>query len=194
MITLLLDSTDKKLVVGLAIDEVLKDEIEYEAWQRQSEFMVIEIANILKRNGLSPKEVGEIVVSKGPGSYTGVRIALTIAKVYAYALNIPCFAVSSLNALKDQDKASICLINARSMRSYIGVYKGDECLLSDRIMPNSEVLTYIKDYPDYSICGEVEYLNLNSAPYDIAKNLLELRIDDNKVDDILALKAVYLKD
>ncbi len=194
MITLLLDSSNTLLVVGLAKDDKIIDEIIYEAWQKQSEFMILEIEKILKRNEINPKEVGEIIVSKGPGSYTGVRIALTIAKIYGYALNIPVFAVSSLQMLEKRDEISICLMNARSQRSYFGVYKNDEVIVEDKVLTNEEVKKYILDHPDYKVMGEVSYLSLNEEKSDILNNMLRLKSGKTKVENILTLKAIYLKD
>ena len=194
MITLLLDSSNSLLVVGLAKDNKVIDKTIYKAWQKQSEFMILEIEKILKRNNIDPKSVGEIVVSKGPGSYTGVRIALTIAKIYGYALNIPVFGVSSLQMLMEKNKPSICLMNARSARSYIGVYNDNEILMNDQVLTNEEVKKYIEEHPDYEVMGEVSYLNLKEKESDILNNMLFLRNENNKVTNILTLKAVYLKD
>lgn len=194
MITLLLDSSNTLLVVGLAKDNKVIDKTIYKAWQKQSEFMILEIEKILKRNNVDPKSVGEIVVSKGPGSYTGVRIALTIAKIYGYALNIPVFAVSSLQMLMEKNKPSICLMNARSARSYIGVYNNNEILMNDQVLTNEEVKKYIEEHPEYEVMGEVSYLNLEEKESDILNNMLFLRNENSKVENILTLKAIYLKD
>lgn len=57
------------------------------------------IETLLKDCDMLPKELDKIVVAKGPGSYTGVRIGVTIAKTLAWTLNIPLSGVSSLEAL-----------------------------------------------------------------------------------------------
>ena len=84
MYQLLLDSSNKYLSVGLSKDGKVVDKIFYEAWQRQSEMMVTEVDNILKRNNIDKSELDGVVVGVGPGSYTGVRIGVTIAKTIAY--------------------------------------------------------------------------------------------------------------
>ncbi|HOC81116.1 MAG TPA: tRNA (adenosine(37)-N6)-threonylcarbamoyltransferase complex dimerization subunit type 1 TsaB, partial [Bacilli bacterium] len=71
MYSLLLDSANRDLNVGLVQDGVIMDRISYQAWQRQSELMVKEVDNILRRNNLAAKDIGEVVVTIGPGSYTG---------------------------------------------------------------------------------------------------------------------------
>ena len=194
MISLILDSSNVYLNVGLAINNKLVDKISYEAWQKQSEYMIPEIHNILSRNKIDPKNVNEILVTIGPGSYTGVRIALTIAKVYGYSLNIPVYTFSSLEVLEVKDKYSICLENARSKRSYIGVYFNKEVILKDQVLTNTEVLEYISKHQEYALCGDLEYLNLSSSPSDIFNTMLYLKNESKRVLDIKALKAIYLKD
>lgn len=194
MYTLILDSTYKDLCVGLAKDNILIDSIIYEAWQKQSEYMVEEIQNILKQNNVDPKEINEVIVTNGPGSYTGVRIALTIAKIYCYCLKIPCYVLSSLKVLQKINKTSICIINARSNRSYIGVYKNNEVLLNDMIMKNEDVLNYIDKHKEYALCGDLLFLGLEGQKENIINNMLSLKNDKNKIDDIFNLKAIYLKD
>lgn len=206
MYTLLLDSSNKLLVAGLAKDNKVIDYIIYEAWQKQSEYMIKEIKNIFTRNNIDPKEINEIIVTKGPGSYTGLRIALTIAKIYGYILNIPVYALSSLEILldsKEDNINTICLMNARSSRSYIGIYSSNkEVLLEDKVLTNEEVKTLIKNNPTYKVSGDISYLNLdldNTNYYDLSNldllnNMLYLKDESNKVENILTLKAIYLKD
>lgn len=195
MLSLLLDSADKKLLVALFKDDKKFDEISYEAWQRQSELMIPELKKILDRNKIDPKEINEIIVTLGPGSYTGVRIALTIAKVYALSLNIPCYAISSLAALKSNRGNSICLINARSNRSYFAVYdENGKAIIQDKVLKNDEVINYINEHKDYHVCGDVTYLNIEGENNDLATSMYSLKSDDTLVENILSLKAVYLKD
>ena len=119
MLSLILDSANKELGVAIAKDNEIIDEIKYDAWQKQSELMIPEIEKIFKRNSISPKDINEILVSQGPGSYTGVRIALTIAKVYAYALNLPIYAFSSNSPVKFPFFTSIIPPNGAFVSSVI---------------------------------------------------------------------------
>lgn len=194
MYTLILESSNKLLLVALAKDDKIIDEIKYDAWQKQSELMILEIDHILKRNKLEAKAISKIITTLGPGSYTGVRIALTIAKIYGYTLNIPVYALSSLNILKSDHQPTICLLNARSNRSYIGVYQDDEVILKDQVYTNDEVLKYIEEHKDYQLSGDLEYLNLVGSDINISQNMLNLHSQKNLVKNILTLKAVYLKD
>ena len=193
MITILLDSSNTNLSVGIARDNLLLDYISYEAWQQQSEFMIPELDKLLKKYNIDKAEISEVVVAKGPGSYTGVRIAITIAKTIATSLNAKLYAISSLRVQKDCKNPSICLINARSGRSYIGVYIDDQVILDDQIMKNENVMNYIKEHPDYSVCGDVKYLGLEGVQSNNIKEMLNLK---NIVEPVnpLSLKPVYMKD
>ncbi|MCB9497923.1 MAG: tRNA (adenosine(37)-N6)-threonylcarbamoyltransferase complex dimerization subunit type 1 TsaB [Erysipelotrichaceae bacterium] len=192
--TILLDSSNTSLTVGLADEENLVDSISYEAWQTQSEHMIPELDKLMNKYQISKDDIASVVVAIGPGSYTGVRIALTIAKTIATALKIDLYPVSSLQILKNGDKPSICLINARSDRSYIGVYKNDTCLLKDQIMKNQDVKEYILNHANYSICGETDYLKIEGHKADIAKEMWGLKPSLVKATNPLGVVPVYLRD
>ena len=192
MYQLLLDSSNIFLSVGLAKDGKVFDKICYEAWQRQSEMMVTEVDNILKRNGLDKKDLDGVVVGIGPGSYTGVRIGVTIAKTIAYSLKIKLYAKSSLSLLKHQEFPTICVFNARSGRSYFGVYQGKKIIEKDAVIENEKVLDYIAKHPDYLVCGDTYQLGLESKEFDIISNLADF--NESEAVDPFRLNPVYLKD
>ena len=194
MITIFLDSSNRDMSVGIADEKKILDIISYEAWQSQSEVMVPELNKLLEKHQVRNQDIKDIVIANGPGSYTGVRIAVTIAKTISACLKCDILPVSSLHILKDNDNPSICLINARSKRSYIGVYQGENCLLEDQIMSNDEVLKYIEEHPDYSICGDVAYLNIQGVKSNVIEQMFLLKKSLKPVQNPLALKPVYMKD
>ena len=193
MITVLLDSSNTNLSVGVAKDNLLLDYVSYEAWQRQSEFMIVELNKLLEKHNVKKEEIKEVMVAKGPGSYTGVRIAITIAKTIAVALNTKLYAVSSLRVQKVRKRPTICLINARSGRSYMGVYEGNKILLDDCIMKNDDVMKYIQEHPDYSVSGDTKYLGIDGIESNNMQEMLDLK-DSLESINPLALKPVYMKD
>src|SRR5690554_4240228 len=118
MITLLLDSSGANLSVGLAKNNVLIGSIEQEAFQMQSELMVDAINKLCTDKNINPRDINEVIVGIGPGSYTGVRIAVTIAKVIGLALMVPIYEASSLQIMAGEGSPSVCVMNARRKRSY----------------------------------------------------------------------------
>ena len=194
MYSVLLDSSNTSLTVGLAKDNVMLESVSYEAWQSQSEHMIPELDNLLNKYGVDKKDISDVAVAIGPGSYTGVRIAITIAKTMAAALGCKIYAISSLRCQKDCKNPSICVINARSGRSYFGVFEDEKIIIEDCIMTNDKVLEYIASHPDYVVCGDARYLNVESKKPDIARELLTLKQISEPVDNPLAIKPVYMKD
>lgn len=193
MYQLLLDSSNIYLAVGISKDGKVIDSIFYDAWQRQSELMVNEIDNILKRNKIDKKELDAVVVGIGPGSYTGVRIGVTIAKTIAYALKIKVYAKSSLSLLKYKNEPTICLFNARSNRSYFAVYEGDKVIEKDTVLTNEEVLDYISKHPDYKLVGDTKQIGKESVELDVLSNLADYK-ESERVENIFLLNPLYLKD
>ena len=85
------------------------------------------IEHLLKDCQTTPDELTKIVVAEGPGSYTGVRIGVTVAKLMAWSLSIPLIGVSSLAALAANAhhfSGYICpLFDARRGLVYTGLYR-----------------------------------------------------------------------
>lgn len=192
--TILLDSSNISLSVGVALDDKLLKYTSYEAWQEQSEHMVPELDAILKSLNISKEEIKDVVVSIGPGSYTGIRISLTIAKTICTALDVPLYEVSSLQVLKNGNKPSICLINARSNRSYFACYQGNKALINDQILTNDKVLEFVNSHPDYSVCGDLKYLGLQGYQSNICEEMLSIKKDIKPVSNYLSAAPIYMKD
>lgn len=194
MFTVLLDSSNTSLTVGLAKDNLLLESISYEAWQCQSEHMIPELDNLLNKFSVKKEEISDVVVAIGPGSYTGVRIAITIAKTMATALGCKLYTISSLRCQKDRKSPSICVINARSGRSYFGVFEGEKIIVDDCILTNDKVLEYINEHPNYVVCGNTSYLGIEGKQSNIALELLDLKQYCQPAENPLAVKPVYMKD
>lgn len=98
------------------------------------------IEELLKECGITPAELEKVIVANGPGSYTGVRIGVTIAKTLAWSLNIPAVPVSSLEVLAANGRffnGFICpLFDARRGQVYTGLYRYQnreiECTIEDQ--------------------------------------------------------------
>lgn len=93
------DTSTASLAAAIVRDGETLDSILSFSERNHSVKVITEIKDLLTRNGLQAKDVDAIAVGQGPGSYTGVRIAVTAAKTLAWAWNKPLIAVSSLEAL-----------------------------------------------------------------------------------------------
>lgn len=108
-----------------------------------SSVLTVFIEELFKENNIQPKTLDAVAVSKGPGSYTGLRIGVSVAKGLCYGLNIPLVSVNSLEVLgkyaarnsekynfqKNEKPVLFCpMIDARRMEVYTALYnsEGDE--------------------------------------------------------------------
>ncbi|WP_226677646.1 tRNA (adenosine(37)-N6)-threonylcarbamoyltransferase complex dimerization subunit type 1 TsaB [Rossellomorea aquimaris] len=111
------------------------------------------IEQILKDCGIEAKELTKIVVANGPGSYTGVRIGVTLAKTLAWSLSIPLIPVSSLATLASSGRYFsgyiVPLFDARRGQVYTGLYEfqGDQlvCKEEDRNVMLEEWVIKLKE-------------------------------------------------
>ena len=88
--------------------------------QNLTEVTLPKIVSMFEKAKLQAKDIDKIIVVNGPGSFTGIRIGLTIAKVYAWSLKIPITTIYSLEAMSissEGKKVHVPIINAR--RGYV---------------------------------------------------------------------------
>ena len=100
------------------------------------------IDEVFKIAKLKPIEIDAVAVSKGPGSYTGLRIGVSSAKGLCFALNKPLVAISTLESLAEQvsfkDGYIIPMLDARRMEVYSAVYNSNLKLVREI---QAEILT-----------------------------------------------------
>ena len=97
MYTLFLDTHNQEVVVVLYKDGEVKQAVNKVSGYQHSQIALPLIKDVMDKEGIIPKALDQIIVVIGPGSFTGVRIAVTIAKTMAYSLNIPIKTIDSLH-------------------------------------------------------------------------------------------------
>lgn len=153
MILLFLETSTKLCSVALSNGEVLlASRQSFEDGYTHAENLHKFIDECLKEAKVSPKELDAIVVSKGPGSYTGLRIGVSAAKGLAYGLDIPIIALESLEIIAATCKAShpdfdvyIPMIDARRMEVYSASY--DRSL--NRLNPIQAIVVDSEEFDSY---------------------------------------------
>ncbi len=92
------------------------------------------VEQLLSKADLKPDQIDAVAVSKGPGSYTGLRVGVSAAKGYCYSLEIPLIAIDSLTSLAShflisseiaKDALLVPMIDARRMEVYTSVFNCD---------------------------------------------------------------------
>lgn len=174
---LYIDTSTSYLYAAIADETNLISSIKKEFGHRLSEEALPQIAELFSSKNISPKEIEKIIVVNGPGSFTGIRIGITIAKIYAWALNIPITTITSLEAMAlstNNSNIHIPMIDARRNYVYIGIYDEDNNeLLKPQHIKLEEVIEKLKDYDNYTIISNDE-LNIKGNIENYNPNILEI--------------------
>ena len=152
------------------------------------------INDVLQESKVSPKDLSAISVSKGPGSYTGLRIGVSSAKGLCFALGIPLISVDTLDAFANQiesrDGFIVPLIDARRMEVYSSVYDKNFTKIRET---RAEILT--KDsFQEYLKTSNVYFLgNANEKTKSIIDNPNAFFVDNKLPSSIEIGKLAYIK-
>lgn len=152
MKVLSIDTSNNVMGIGLLDGGKVIGEIITNLPKNHSVRVMPAIEQLLQECAVKPKELDKIVVAKGPGSYTGVRIGVTIAKTLAWSLNIPIVGISSLEVLAANGRFFNGVISpifdARRGQVYTGLYSYHDhliCEKEDRILLLVDWLNEIKE-------------------------------------------------
>lgn len=152
MKTLAIDTSNQTLAVAVVDGQEVLGQSQTMAIKNHSTALMPAIDGLMQAVGMAPKELEQIVVAKGPGSYTGLRIGVTTAKTLAQTLNIPLIGVSSLKAVAANcvgvSQVIVPLFDARRQNVYAGAYQWHngtlETKIKDQHISLSELLTQLK--------------------------------------------------
>lgn len=176
------------------------------------------IDEVLKESHLTPRELGAVCVSAGPGSYTGLRIGVSTAKGFCYALGIPLLSVPTLLSMASlyyrqhpDYHGLVCpMIDARRMECYTMIVNGEMEILRD----TSADVIEAGCFDEWLDRGEVVFIGdgaektkeilgkHSNARYDngfhlSAEGMLEFaetRLREGKMEDVAYFEPFYLKD
>lgn len=124
-----------------------------------NEILLVMVDEMLKKLNIDIEDIDLFVAVTGPGSFTGIRIGVTVVKALAMALNKPIVAVNTLEALSFgvfSDKKKIPLIDARGERVYYGVYEGinNENIVAPDLLTIDELLDEFSDKGKFVFVGD----------------------------------------
>ena len=187
-----------------------------------SSALTLFIEEIFKEQGITARDLKAVAVSKGPGSYTGLRIGVSVAKGIAYAASIPLIAIETTLSMYwgisaswkdkeaiDKDTLFCPMLDARRMEVYYALYdtngktvKGISAEVIDadsfNTIPESKKIIFFGD--GAAKCKEVTN-RINSSfaeDYEISASHMHVpayqAYKDSRYEDIAYFEPFYLKD
>jgi tRNA threonylcarbamoyladenosine biosynthesis protein TsaB len=148
---LALDTATQSLSIAVGEPGKLLGEATTHVSRNHSVKMMPLVEGLLANLDVAPEQIKGIVVGRGPGSYTGVRIAVTAAKAFAVALNIPLVGVSSLDGMARHgqltDALIVPMIDARRRQAYTALYENQNGMFvkiqEDRLLVLDDIVRAI---------------------------------------------------
>lgn len=196
---LYIDTTTSYLYTGLVVDGKLIADIKEDFGKDLSSCALQKISELLQNNELVPNDIDKIMVVNGPGSFTGIRVGVTIAKTYAYSLNKKVITISSLEAMalssKTDSTFKIPMIDARRGYVYGAIFNSDATPVLKPQYITLEALKCAVDHliDSYEYISNQNFTDIKTELYnpDIEKivNTFENREETNPH----AVNPVYLK-
>lgn len=189
MKTMFLDTSTNLLYVSFVIDNQVVYEVKSEGLNNHSDYLLKYIEDGLNKLSLQVKDFDNFVVGIGPGAYTGLRVSLAVAKMFAWTLNLPLYTISSLDLLTSgvcQDGEYAICFKAKKDYSYfktIKIEKGKKIRSKEEFLSNYEI--------DEKI-DLTKYIKITHENMQI--NVLSITQDElTKVENIHALEPNYLR-
>ena len=137
-----IDTTSSFLYTGIVKDDSLLIEKKENLGKNLSIYTVSIVSEMFSEVNIDPSDVDKIIAVNGPGSFTGIRIGVSLAKILAWARNIPITTITSLEAMAKSvktDKLIVPIINARREACYGAIYENGKEILKPGYMTNEKL-------------------------------------------------------
>ena len=182
MKSLLIDTTTSNITVSIIENNNILFEYKETIISDMSSKILPIISNGLNSINLKLKDIDKIFVSNGPGSFTGIRVGVTVAKTIAWALKKEIVPISSLELMATtptNKKYLVSMIDARRGNVFAGIYdKNLDIIKEDKLMNLNELSKDLNN--EYEFIS-YDNINLNNI---VIPNVDVLKIINKHINDI----------
>ena len=195
---LYIDTSSSFLYAAIADDNKLLAEVKEDFGHSLSQEALPKIVSLFEKTKLEANDIDKIIVVNGPGSFTGIRVGLTIAKVFAWSLAIPITTIYSLEAMAISDlnrKVKVPVINARRGYVFAAIYDPNNIeMLKPQHIKIKDLLEHINGMNDYEIITNDEFEEFGKTKkYDPDIFQIISKFKDKKAINAHAVNPEYLK-
>ncbi len=207
-----IDTATQVCSVALSANGSLLQEKTILESNKHTEKVNLLVEELLQLAQIQVSDLKGVSVAIGPGSYTGLRVGLSVAKGLAFGLDIPIIEINTLHSIayphRNKDKYILAALDARRKEVYMSIYKPDLESFTDTHSYIIAESTHPKDWPNPSeliICGPAaekmeSLLEVDGYTYEkttcIAANQVDLAYNlflKGVYNDIAYIKPLYLK-
>ena len=174
MISLFIDTSMSCVSISIVKDYELVSSIQENIPNEHSKYATSYVKRVIDEAGIDANDVDNILVVNGPGSFTGVRIGVTIAKTYGYLIDKEIIPVSSLKSLaisSHKDGIVMSVISANRSNYYMGIYDSEyNEVIDEKFVSVDELLEKINEYKPYIVSNDFNVVGkykLNKVNLDV---------------------------
>ena len=194
MKTLILSTCTNRIIVAIADNSTIFSFCNEIIENQMSNVIMTKVEECFNKANLRPIDIDKILVAVGPGSYTGIRIGVTIAKTMAWTLNKKIVPISSLELMISgytEEKLLVPYIDARRNAVFAGVYNNKlEDILEDRYISLTNLNDFLLD-KDYIFISDDSLVESSKPKIDVLKIVNKYTTDDGLNPH--AVNPIYLK-
>lgn len=205
---LTIDSTLNRLYLSIGDANFFESKIiESDQKKYHSAYIASGVVELLKNHNLEVKNLDAVAVNIGPGSFTGIRVGMTFARVVAQAHNLKTVGISSLevlSVLNKSKKPALVLMDARKGKAYAGIFGSEQlepCALElENALEFAQSDQYCviadKNMTKLLLENDIMALNYEESKEDLGKCLFDLAQTKLKTKDDFnwaKLKPLYIQ-
>jgi len=198
MISLFIDTSMMNVSISIVKDGKVLSSVCEDIPNEHSKYATSYVKKVIDDASIDANDVDNILVVNGPGSFTGVRIGVTIAKTYGYLINKDIIPVSSLKSLaisSHYDGMVMSVITANRSNYYVGIYDREyNEVIKEQFVSRDRLIELMDEYKPYIVSNDfnvVGMYKLNKVNLDVVR-IVEYYKNRDKVN-YHALVPNYLK-
>ena len=198
MISLFIDTSMTNVSISIVKDGKVLSSVCEDIPNEHSKYATSYVKKVIDDASIDANDLDNILVVSGPGSFTGVRIGVTIAKTYGYLINKDIIPVSSLKSLaisSHYDGMVMSVITANRSNYYVGIYDREyNEVIKEQFVSRDRLIELMDEYKSYIVSNDfnvVGMYKLNKVNLDVVR-IVEYYKNKDKVN-YHALVPNYLK-
>jgi len=164
MISLFIDTSTSNVSISIIKDGILLSNVSGDIPNEHSKYATSYVKKVIDEAKIDANNIDKIFVVNGPGSFTGVRIGVTIAKTYGYLINRYITPVSSLKSLaisSNHDGIIMSVISANRNNYYVGIYDRDyNDLIDEKFINTEDLVKLMEEYNPYIVSNDFNVLDV----------------------------------
>ena len=190
MITLAIDTASSHTSIALFEDGNIKEELTWKSENNEAEKLMPAIEEMLNQNSLSYENIDQIYCVKGPGSFTGLRIGVTVANTISYLTNAKLCSISTFEYLHHKTDLPVIVYAGKGGVYLSGNINSKPELLSLEEMNQKEIKEVAGDIRDFQkeALSSIKFTETNES---FGATMLKIINEDRKAEKII--HPLYIK-